>query len=79
MDASTGDSWSYRTLLTETVHVAAALSEDGLGPGDAVAIFSKNYHELFSAVLGCIMAGVTVATMVPTHGASKCAVRQARQ
>lgn len=71
MDASTGDVWSFQTLLTEAVQVATALAQDGLGPGDAIAFFSKNYHELYGAVMGCILAGVTVATMVPTHGPGK--------
>ncbi|KAK3922610.1 Luciferin 4-monooxygenase [Frankliniella fusca] len=66
--ADSGDAWSFRTLLTETVQIATALAEDGFGVGDTMAVFSRNYMELYSAVLGCIMAGVTVATMVPTHG-----------
>ncbi|XP_026273641.1 luciferin 4-monooxygenase-like isoform X2 [Frankliniella occidentalis] len=68
VDAETGDVWSFRTLLTETVQIATALEEDGFGVGDTVAMFSKNYMELYSAVLGCLMAGITVATMVPSHG-----------
>ncbi|XP_034250853.1 luciferin 4-monooxygenase-like [Thrips palmi] len=68
VDASTGDVWSFQTLLSEAVQVASALAEDGLGPGDTIAFFSKNYHELYGGVLGCVLAGITVATMVPTHG-----------
>ena len=69
VDAESNEVWSYRTLLREVVQVATTLSEDGLGPGDTIAFFSRNYHELYSSVLACVMAGITAATMVPTHGA----------
>lgn len=44
----------------------------GIGAKDTVAVFARNSHHSYAAMMGAVMEGITLATMVPTanEGAS---------
>lgn len=57
---------SFRELLVQTVLAAEGWKSMGLGKGDVLALVSRNQHEVFPAVLGAMVAGITVACAVPS-------------
>jgi HIP---CoA ligase len=59
-----GPRLSYRQLHEQVAVVARALIAEGIGPGDAVAIWSPNTHHWVLAALGTLYAG---ATLVPVN------------
>ncbi|XP_034250817.1 luciferin 4-monooxygenase-like isoform X2 [Thrips palmi] len=66
VDAHLGTAMSFKELLVQTVLAAEGWRLTGLGKGDTVALVSRNQHEAFPAVLGAMVAGLTVACAVPT-------------
>jgi len=71
IDADSDIEWSFADLLAHSVRTAKALEDLGLGPGDTVAFFSRNHHELFAGVIGTLLSGCTVAAMVPSNTVRK--------
>jgi long-chain acyl-CoA synthetase len=61
----TGGTLRYRELAERTAALAARLRDRGVGPGDRIAISLTNRPELAVAVLGGLIAGVTVAPLDP--------------
>lgn len=53
--------WTYRTWLEEAQKVAAALSMDGVGPGDTVALLAPNRAEWLAVAFGCAAIGARLA------------------
>lgn len=66
VDAHLGTTMSFRELLVQTVLAAEGWKSMGLGKGDVLALVSRNQHEVFPAVLGAMVAGITVACAVPS-------------
>lgn len=66
IDAALGTTMSYNELLVQTVLAAEGWTAMGLGRGDVVALVARNHHEVFPAVLGATVAGITVACAVPS-------------
>lgn len=66
IDAHFGTSMSFRELLLQTMYATEGFKAMGLKPKDVVALVSRNYHEVFPAVLGAVCAGLSVACVVPS-------------
>ena len=58
LGASAG-AWSYRELAEQSLAVAGALRDRGVGPGDAVAVQLPKGRDQVPAVLGILAAGGT--------------------
>jgi long-chain acyl-CoA synthetase len=57
---------SHRSLLERVRHVAYALQQIGVKPGDRVAILSENRPEWAIADFACLTTGVTDVAIYPT-------------
>ncbi|XP_034251498.1 probable 4-coumarate--CoA ligase 5 [Thrips palmi] len=66
VEASTGKSMSFATLLELSVRAAEGWRALGLASGSTLAVFCRNSEMLFPAVLGAILQGVAVSGIVPT-------------
>ena len=72
IDVLTGAVKSYSELLHEWVRAAAGWRSLGIGVGDTVAIFSRNNPHTYTALVGAVMEGITLATIVPSANAGAC-------
>ncbi|XP_034250546.1 4-coumarate--CoA ligase 1-like [Thrips palmi] len=66
IEAASGSSKTYAELLRDWVHAAAGWRSLGIGVNDTVAVFTRNSHHSYTAMMGAVLEGVTLATMVPT-------------
>lgn len=71
IDVLTGAVKSYSELLHEWVRAAAGWRSLGIGVGDTVAIFSRNNPHTYTALVGAVMEGITLATIVPSANAAE--------
>lgn len=71
VNAHLGTVLSFRELLVQTVFAAEGWRALGLQPGDVVALVSRNHHEVFTAVLGAVCAGLSVACITPSATTSR--------
>ena len=60
---------SWRDLRDEVARTAAALSRDGIGPGDRVAAFAANVPETVVLLLACAARGIVFTSCSPDFGA----------
>lgn len=59
-------SFSYRDLMRESCRLANLLVEQGLKPGDRLAIFLPPLPEQFLAMLACARAGIIFCCLAPS-------------
>jgi fatty-acyl-CoA synthase len=56
-DLRTERTWTYHDLWLGTCHQAALLTRNGVGPGDRVALLTKNDPVFFPVLFACAMTG----------------------
>ena len=56
-----GQTWSFAQLHERSSRVAQALRTEGVGPGDRVALLSKNCAECFELMFSCSKIGAVLA------------------
>ena len=62
-----GARWSYRRLWTESERFGAALRQEGIGPGDRVALYLPNCPAYPVALLGTLRAGAIAVQVSPLY------------
>jgi len=62
-----GARWSYRRFWSETEHLAAAFRENGIGPGDRVALYLPNCPLYPIAFFATLRIGATVVQVSPLY------------
>ncbi|KAK3924752.1 Luciferin 4-monooxygenase [Frankliniella fusca] len=65
VDAATGATLSFHSLLEDSVRIAEGLRTKRLSPGHVVAVCSTAVADLYPAVLGAVWAGLTVMPTDP--------------
>ncbi|WP_349368673.1 amino acid adenylation domain-containing protein [Salinarimonas sp.] len=62
-----GDAWTYGELRDAADRIRTALIEQGLGPGDRVALLLEHDRALPAAILGALWAGAVYVPLDPAH------------
>ncbi|HTQ81608.1 MAG TPA: amino acid adenylation domain-containing protein, partial [Thermoanaerobaculia bacterium] len=59
--------WTYREIDVRSRRLATALVEDGIGPGEIVAVYAQRGAELPVALLGILRAGAAFLILDASH------------
>ncbi|HSD54099.1 MAG TPA: AMP-binding protein, partial [Burkholderiales bacterium] len=71
--------WTYARLLAEARRVAAGLQDEGLAPGESVAIMLPTSLEFFSSYFGILIAGAVPVPIYPPVRLAQIADHMRRQ
>ncbi|HTQ81310.1 MAG TPA: condensation domain-containing protein, partial [Thermoanaerobaculia bacterium] len=66
-----GEVWSYAELLQSSRRLAAWLTENGIQPGDLVAIFAHRSAPVVQAVMGVLCSGAAFMMLDPSYPAPR--------
>lgn len=66
-----GDSICYGVLREQALSVAAALQQQGMGPGDSIALCMARGGDAIVALLGILAAGAAYVPINPSHPAAR--------
>lgn len=67
IDAETGEHVTYKTILQNSVNLAASLQKLGLKKGDIVALSSENRFEFTVASVAVLYCGGVLSTLNITY------------
>jgi 1-acyl-sn-glycerol-3-phosphate acyltransferase len=71
--------WTYARLLAEARRIAAGLQDEGIAPGESVAIMLPTSLEFFSSYFGILMAGAVPVPIYPPVRLAQLADHMRRQ
>lgn len=68
----TGETWTFKKILDESLKMAKMLHDAGIRQNDVVAIISENRSEYVAVAYGTLFLNATLAPMNYTYTERKC-------